>query len=79
MVDIAEGRLRRAVANTEKFEVVRRSSRLTTTRRTNTKSDAASIMLVVPRDLYDSLDDMHQKTWRGDLLTDGSLLFTPSK
>lgn len=76
LIDIAEGRLKRAIDASEKFEPQKISRKLTTTRKTNSEI-GGSIILVVPSDLYDDADKMHQKTWRGEILNDGSLRFKP--
>lgn len=76
MIDIAEGRLQRAVAASERFEPKIISHKVTTTRRTGNPGNS-SIMLVVPKDLYSDLEELHQKAWRGQVLNDGSLLFKP--
>lgn len=78
LVDIAENRVKRLLDRQDIFETDKLSRKLTTSHKNNNTAHP-SIVIVVPRDLYDHYNDLHQKTWRGERLKDGSILFRPHK
>jgi hypothetical protein len=76
MSEITAARMKRAVEATEKFEPEKISRKLTISRKNNNQSNP-SIILVIPSDIYDDKDEMHQKAWRAERLRDGSILLRP--